>query len=392
MDAKELRRIAIEEDERRRQFGLDARTLEQIARQHETIAKAAGLYDYPIRSIAEKIAQMELNSITRAKDILLQSPIFDLAQEANRSIVKMFEDVAGKSMIDQLKVVAGVQASEWLNFREQYAPQIPVDRFLSSQLGQITQTSLLAQNVLAGIEIRQIGNAFHLADEIKASFSNNFIDFSSSYKDLFQSFEIPEIGLLMLPPSIAKFPTNEFFNGVDLIETTVDEESEDEYVEERIVVRNDLRLSTNDSVIYRLREVNPDWINMLEGAKQAFNSTNPDKTRHCITSLRELVREIMHYLSPDNEIRGWSESPQDFSNNRPTRKARLRFISRNINHGAFTEFVEKDIEAMIAAINIFQAGTHVANSRLTEPQISALITRVEGIILFLFSMAEYKEQ
>ena len=206
------------------------------------------------------------------------------------------------------------------------------------------------------------------------------------YKNLFKSFEVPETSLFRLPPSISRFPTFEFFNGVDLLETTVEEENRDEYEEERILVRDEIRESTSDSVIIQLREVNQDWTTMLEGARQALASTNPDKTRHCITSLRELVREVMHHLSPDEEIKGWSQSPDDFVNKRPTRKTRLRYITRNINHGAFAEFVEKDIEATLAAIDIFQAGTHVANSKLTEGQISALLGRIEGFILFLFSI------
>jgi hypothetical protein len=281
---------------------------------------------------------------------------------------------------------------DWTNFKDLYAPQMTIDKFLSSHLSQITQTSILAQSTLASLEISQIGGAFGVADGIKASFSSGFIDFSSSYKNLFKSFEVPETSLFMLPPSISELPTIEFFNGVDLLETTIEEENQDDYEEERIIVREEIRESTNDSVIVQLREVNEDWITMLEGAKQSLGSTNPDKTRHCITSLRELVREVMDYLSPDDQIKDWSKSKEDYHDNKPTRRAKLRFITRNINHDALSDFVEKDIAAILAAIKIFQAGTHVANSKLTEPQIAALIARVESTILFLFSVANYKEQ
>lgn len=305
----------------------------------------------------------------------------------------MIEELVGVNpAINGIKALAGTRADEWMNFKELYAPRIPIEKFFSSHLSQITQTSILAQSALAGIEFSRIGGAFSVPDEIKTSFANGFTDFSTSYKNLFKSFEVPETSLFRLPPSVSQFPTVEFFNGVDLLETTVDEENRDKYEEERIIVREEIRESTNESIIVQLREVNADWIAMLEGAKQSLNSTNPDKTRHCITSLRELVREVMDYLSPDDQIKDWSKSTEDYHNNNPTRRARLRFITRNINHDALSDFVEKDIAAILAAIKIFQAGTHVANSKLTEAQIAALIARVESTILFLFSIANYKEQ
>ncbi len=99
----------------------------------------------------------------------------------------------------------------------------------------------------------------------------------------------------------------------------------------------------------------------------------------------------MHYLSPDAEIKTWSQSKDDFANGRPTRKARLRFIARHINHGAFTDFVEKDLAATLAAIDLFNAGTHKVKSSITEKQLQALISKVETTLLFLFEIGNSTE-
>lgn len=377
MKLSELVNFAKEEEERRRRLGLDNSTLDRMAKTYALTEFIKQDNIYPNSSLAglkELIAQIKPFS-------------FSSIQDANFSAIKMIEELTSiNPAINGIKALAGTRTDEWMNFKELCAPRIPIEIFFSSHLSQITQTSILAQSTLAGIEFSRIGGVFNVPDEIKGSFANGFTDFSTSYKNLFKSFEVPETSLFRLPPSVSRFPTIEFFNGVDLLETTVEEENQDEYEEERMLVRDEIRESTNDSVIIRLQEVNNNWTRMLEGARQALASTNPDKTRHCITSLRELVREVMHHLSPDEEIKGWSQSPDDFVNKRPTRKARLRYITRNINHGDFTKFVEKDIEATLAAIDIFQAGTHVAKSKLTELQISALLGRIEGLILFLFSI------
>lgn len=407
MDINELIRLSRQADELRRRYNFDAHTMNSLSQYESIIENIKHHYKNPNLSlddlrlrINDIVASSRLSGVSEiaaaaklesAKYSVFNSPIFDSAREANLSALALTERFKQPSAFEEIQKIAGSQISSWMNFKDAYAPQMPMDKFLTSHLSQITQTSALAQSTLANIELAKIGGAFHIADDIKASFTNQFADFSTSYKNLFKSFEVSETSLFRLPPSISELPTIEFFNGVDLLETTVEEENQDEFEEERIIVREEIRESAKDSVIIQLEEINEDWIAMLEGARQAFNSTNPDKTRHCITSLRELVREIMQYLSPDNEIKGWSKSPDDFYNNRPTRKARLRYITRNINHGAFTKFVEKDIEAILAAIDIFQAGTHVANSKLTDAQIAALITRVESTILFLFSIANYEE-
>lgn len=397
MDINELIRLAHEDAERRRRLGIDAETISQLSRQREIVAESIkrlnNYPNFPIEDLRKRIGDVGISSkLESAREALVKSPVFDSIREANLSALRIVEGLSHNPAIEEIKKIAGTRVNEWVNFKNLHAlPELPIEKFLTSHLSQITQTSVLAQNALANLELSKIGSAWQVPEEIRASFNDRFTDFSTSYKNLFKSFEVPETSIFRLPPSISELPTVEFFNGVDLLETTIDEEPEDEFGEEREIVRQEIRETAKDSIIIQLAEVNENWIPILEGARQAFNSSNPDRIRHCITSLRELVREIMQYLSPDDQIKGWSQSADDFFNNRPTRKARLRFIARNINHGAFTEFVEKDIEAILAAINIFQAGTHVAKSKLTDAQVAALIARVESAILFLFSIANYEE-
>jgi hypothetical protein len=141
-----------------------------------------------------------------------------------------------------------------------------------------------------------------------------------------------------------------------------------------------------------LSKLNPKLLRLWEGATHARRSSNPDRIRHFATSLRELMTHVMHQLSPDEEIRGWSTSTTDFADNRPTRKARLRFIARDINHGPFTDFIEKDIQATLATFNLFHAGTHGIDSSLTEAQLAALQAKVESALYFMILTARGDEE
>lgn len=103
-------------------------------------------------------------------------------------------------------------------------------------------------------------------------------------------------------------------------------------------------------------------------------------------SVRELFTHIIHKLAPDDHATAWSNDPKDFHEGRLTRKARLSYICRELAGGIYAKFLNKDIEAMIELINLFQGGIHGIDSDFTDPQISALILRVENTLRFLLEV------
>ena len=110
---------------------------------------------------------------------------------------------------------------------------------------------------------------------------------------------------------------------------------------------------------------------------------NPDRIRHFCTSLRELYTHVLHHLSPNEEIRKWSQDPSHYVNKKPTRKARLLYICRGINHDSFTDFVKSDIDSVLSFVNILQGGTHSIQSRLTDKQLDAMLIRMESTLTYL---------
>jgi hypothetical protein len=81
-------------------------------------------------------------------------------------------------------------------------------------------------------------------------------------------------------------------------------------------------------------------------------------------------------------VKAWTPDPTDYHQGRPTRKARLRYITRNL-HVVFGGFLQADVHAAIEFLEIFQKGTHDLESKLTLEEIALLRTRVEGLLRFL---------
>jgi hypothetical protein len=70
---------------------------------------------------------------------------------------------------------------------------------------------------------------------------------------------------------------------------------------------------------------------------------------------------------------------------------RLRYICRHVNSGHFTDFVNKDLTATLAFVDLFQAGTHEVTSSYTPRQLRALLVRMEGTVRFLLEINEAEQ-
>jgi Predicted pPIWI-associating nuclease len=164
-------------------------------------------------------------------------------------------------------------------------------------------------------------------------------------------------------------------------------ERDAELEEERQETTKGVRRETEDRLNYLLAELNQELLTLLKGAQQTLESENPDRVRHFSASLRELFTNILHLLAPDDEVKGWSTEPTYYERGRPTRKARLFYICRLLNHDPFSTFVEKDIDTMLVFLQLFQQGTHEAASKYSDYQLRIMLTKMESTLRFLLEIS-----
>jgi hypothetical protein len=75
-----------------------------------------------------------------------------------------------------------------------------------------------------------------------------------------------------------------------------------------------------------------------------------------------------------------------YSNNNPTRKARLNYIlMTKYGNDVLLDFIEKDIEAIIAFFEIFQKGTHEIVSSIGPNQLRSILKRAKMLICELIN-------
>ena len=152
------------------------------------------------------------------------------------------------------------------------------------------------------------------------------------------------------------------------IDTSVDNETEGSYFE-----------AVDDycsMAVKKIEAANKNWLVLLNGAEQSFLSKNPDRVRHTITSLRELITQILHTCAPDDDLKRKYTDSKYYHNGKPTRRTRIEYIlSNKYSNSSLADIIDKDIVAILEMFILFQEGTHKVVSSLSDDELKFVLKR-----------------
>ena len=242
---------------------------------------------------------------------------------------------------------------------------------------------LSVQRKLFGLRRHHLGAAINASASLQKSLNLNLDNFVKSYKILFDASDLRRLIIANFEPIIAQYPTLEIFRETEVLEaiTVPDYEKEfpAEYEAPRVPEEKDLEVL--------LQEIDTGLPNLLQGARKALNSDNHDRARHITVSLRELIGHVIRLLAPDDGVRSWTNKSCYYDGkDRPTRRARLLYITKEINSDSLSKFVDADVASALALIDALNAGTHGISSSLTDRQLQVLVDRAESLLLFLLRL------
>ena len=333
-------------------------------------------------SYADIVASLQ-PEIKRVRELYSSSPIIDSINQANSRLATLFSKQTSFARL----------ATEAASINSLWKTEIESIKRLSSgaeasklalclHYEGIAQASLLAQECLLNSHWNDLKKSvFHKTGELSVVLES-FKSLTENYNAFVHSFSTKEFDIIDFPPFVSGLPPIEVLTSSNLIDTISRTET-DEYVEEADNLEDEIREDIESSLEELLVHVNPEIKRLWLGAKEALSSTNPDKKRHVVVSLREMLTHILHVIAPDKEVRKWTSEPSHYHEGRLTREARLLFVCRDINHGPFKQFVNKDVESHIKFVRLFQRGTHEININFTDQQIRTLIVRSEALARFL---------
>ncbi len=291
--------------------------------------------------------------------------------EANKSILAMANADLSRSLLEN----------------QQQTQEIMKNLRTTFDLSAMLSASLAAQSKLSELQRFPLGEAIDAAAPLQDSLRLILDKFTSNYRNLFEFTDYEPSIIEILEPVIIQYSSYEVFREAELLEQITVPEDEQVVLDEYEVIAIPEERTLEDW----LGKFNLDFPTLLQGARAALNTDNPDRARHVASSLRELIGHILRQLAPEDKIRGWNTDPSYYHNSRPTRKARLLYLCREFDFAPLSKFVDADVKSAIYLIEALNAETHVISRRLTDRQLQALVDGTESCLLFLLRLNSANE-
>lgn len=136
-----------------------------------------------------------------------------------------------------------------------------------------------------------------------------------------------------------------------------------------------------------LSEVDPKLAQLYAGGRNALGGENPDRVRHFLSSFRELWSNLLWIIAPDRKVMDWvpENEKQLLHKGKPTRKARVLYVCRELNHGALTDFVCSDTRTFVEYIDVFNR-VHQLDPDLSDDQLRALQLRTDSYLTYILKV------
>ena len=350
------------------------------------------------------IISPHLNALTRTLnlvDIGSMGTAMSLFQPRHAEITRLLSvadfasrqtDLIGAARIlDELSVrtPVGLNAFDMVHtswrsaLREVSAPSAQLADLAKLSLSQTSFQLLTLEPLINAMDFSFLGQQFKIQDSVVAGLRRSFANLTDTYRSLAGSFEtVPQV--VQLPMFVLPGATRGLSISGYAVETLRPwEQSQDgEFSSEiSMIEEDDVEIVDLPSL---LEMIEPRLVNPYAGALDALNGTNPERQRHVLTSLRTLWDELFRVIAPNAELVDWihsqgSSNEEHMHEGRPTRRARLKYVLRNVNSGPLTDFVDAYIGMALQLHSVYNR-VHITEPGLTDQQLRATVLNSEAAL------------
>lgn len=245
------------------------------------------------------------------------------------------------------------------------------------------------ERLMAGIDFEAIRGRFQIEMPVISGLESSIAHVAASYGNLAESLrEISDI--TRLPAFVLPGATREIYTTSFALETLRpwDERDEDE-AETEIQFVAEAELETSGCIAL-LQQVDPGLARPYIGARDALYGNNADRARHILSSLRELWNHLLRRLAPDDLVAAWipgvSNQKDLLHDGKPTRRARVLYVCRELNNEPLTDFLMHDTRALVKLIELFNR-VHELETALTDEQLRAILIRTDSWLMYILQIS-----
>ena len=245
------------------------------------------------------------------------------------------------------------------------------------------------ERLMAGIDFEAIRGRFQIEMPVISGLESSIAHVAASYGNLAESLrEISDI--TRLPAFVLPGATREIYTTSFALETLRpwDERDEDE-AETEIQFVAEAELETSGCIAL-LQQVDPGLARPYIGARDALYGNNAYRARHILSSLRELWNHLLRRLAPDDLVAAWipgvSNQKDLLHDGKPTRRARVLYVCRELNNEPLTDFLMHDTRALVKLIELFNR-VHELETALTDEQLRAILIRTDSWLMYILQIS-----
>ena len=269
-----------------------------------------------------------------------------------------------------------------------------------SQLSQLQASAKLAlcdtslrlaatERLMAGIDFEAIRGRFQIEMPVIAGLESSIAHVAASYGGLAESIreisDITRLPAFVLPGATREIYTTSF--ALETLRPWGDRDEDEAETEIQLVAEAELETS---GCIALLQQVDPGLARPYIGARDALYGNNADRARHILSSLRELWNHLLRRLAPDDLVAAWipavSNQKDLLHDGKPTRRARVLYVCRELNNDPLTDFLMHDTRALVKMIELFNR-VHELETALTDEQLRAILLRTDSWLMYILQIS-----
>jgi len=255
-------------------------------------------------------------------------------------------------------------------------------------LGDVAYRMTVTERLFAGIDFGVMRRAMALPEPAFLKLQNVIGDVTSTYEKLAASIRVlPDV--TYLPAFALTGATREVFVTSYALDTIcIPDEPEIERDASAVQLIAEMEQETS-GCIGLLRAVDPALARPYIGAHDSLRGRNADRTRHILSSLRELWNHLLRRLAPDEHVLSWvpTDDKDLLYEGLPTRRARVVYVCRSINYEPLTDFVVHDTRALVKMVEFFNR-VHELDLELTDEQLRILLLRTDSWLMYILQIWE----
>ena len=245
------------------------------------------------------------------------------------------------------------------------------------------------ERLMGGIDFEAIRGRFQIEMPVIAGLESSIAHVAASYGGLAKSIreisDITRLPAFALPGATREIYTTSF--ALETLRPSDERDGEDAETDIQFVAEAELETS---GCIALLQQVDPGLARPYSGARDALYGNNADRARHILSSLRELWNHLLRRLAPDDLVAAWipgvSNQKDLLHEGKPTRRARVLYVCRELNNDPLTDFLIHDTRALVKLIDLFNR-VHELETELTDEQLRAILLKNDSWLMYILQIS-----